>query len=168
MSNKRLIDGDKMLEAVDGIIGSPYDHEKIILLYYHIKEGRFDIPSNQGEAERLRESLTEVFNLLEEHQPDWYLGMHYKHMKAALSSHTEDTAIHDAEESNWNMIKQAAREAGMLIKDTGIQEKMKTFYINNGGMTFGQAEGKQMAVHFMCNLLGFTIPGITDGGKADE
>ncbi len=36
-------------------------------------------------APELLESLKEVFNLLEEELPNWYLRGHYNHMKAAIA-----------------------------------------------------------------------------------
>ncbi|MFC5528413.1 hypothetical protein [Cohnella yongneupensis] len=51
------ISKQSVIDEIDEIIGCHYEHEKIILLFYNIKNGQFDIPSNQGEAERLQEAV---------------------------------------------------------------------------------------------------------------
>lgn len=40
----------------------------------------------QAKAAGMREALTEIFTLLEEHEPNWYLRKHYNIIKNALSS----------------------------------------------------------------------------------
>ncbi|BBI32462.1 hypothetical protein [Cohnella abietis] len=98
---KRLVEEAKSIysawnwDMIEAEMGSSHDRgafRELVTMYTKMVK-HIESPSNQGEATRLREALTEVFNLLEEHQPDWYLGGHYRRMKAALSSHTEDTGI---------------------------------------------------------------------------
>jgi hypothetical protein len=120
--NKRLIDGDKLFKALEG------DAE----LVNYIKSGRFDIPSDQGEAARLRGALTEVKRLVTESKGRMWTGVGICDVvDRALSYHTEDKGLERREcpvckgtcvdPFDWTECR-PCNGIGSVAEDTGIQK----------------------------------------------
>jgi hypothetical protein len=102
----RSIDREKMLKWMDGKMYGAKDS----VIFQMVKSGAFDIQSDQGEAARLREALTQIgsINFPSEFESinmenayKLCLGEISRIVREALSSHTENT---------WNQLRTGIKD----------------------------------------------------------
>lgn len=143
----RLIDGEKLIadyereKAFNETIGNTQRAWDITTFIADLESDNYLIPSNQGEA-RLREAFEELRRMeFDQYGHSTYVS---EFIDQALSSHTEIAAI-TQEVGNW------------------IDERCPKC----GAQMIGISSGKKWCSYVLCDYV-VTIPGITDGGKADE
>ncbi|MFD0673954.1 hypothetical protein [Cohnella sp. GCM10027633] len=134
--------------------------DKFCILVGEIVAEKFDSPSNQGEAARLREALEEIKDTIldvNKHPSDRLVEIS-KITHKAISTHTEDTGIQKVLELIFANDDQ--RKIGWTLSPVLLDEIQNEIGEHEDAPSWEGIELVLLAYH------GITIPGITDGGKS--
>lgn len=174
MSDKRLIDGDKLLEWFRELEGNTWHistNDVLSIMEMEVDKGRFDIPSNQGESARLRSAITSL--------PDKIMDVSWMDTEE-LNFPVENPTVEDQEE--WlntfiGLLDQHVR--GLFLdefealsshtEDTGIQKVRDLWDAEHLGKNqVALISAYRGGLLDACKVLGIDTAGITDRSVSDE
>lgn len=140
MNNPKRIDGDKLLAKAREIQGSPLATSmELDVLIEYIESDEFTLPSDQGEATRLKERVKQLESYLEELREVTPYGMIKEQITNVLnesrpSSHTEDTGIKQLLDM-YNLYQGTNLEDAHSDYRRGVEDALKFLGITIPGIT---------------------------------